>query len=143
MQIAFHQYELVRDSSRYSMLWIYVAFLLYEFFRVFLQDNSYISMDYRSPNILNLDNVERLCLSKNDIVLVSCKKSNYEDKIWYMGTHDEVAKQVQEAERVMNRNDDGETINLSEIFISQEVDVGHRETENVAESPNVSMSFMD
>ena len=95
------------------------------------------------PNILNLDNVERLCLSKNDIVLVSCKKSNYEDKIWYMGTHDEVAKQVQEAERVMNRNDDGETINLSEIFISQEVDVGHRETENVAESPNVSMSFMD
>ena len=104
----------------------------------FKQDNSYTTLDYLSKQILYLDNVERLGLSKNDTVTVAFSKGHFEGKIWFLGTHDEVEKQLPEAEKVMRRVAEGDKINLSDISLRQEGDAGHMENENVAGSQNLT-----
>ena len=98
----------------------------------FAEDNSYVSLDYRSSSILQQDLVERLGLAKNDKVLVRCAR-DYIGKIWFLGTNEEVLAQEKVAETIMRRIESGENINLSDVSLSQSF--FNKEQENVQPSP--------
>ena len=109
----------------------------------FRQDNSYIALDYRSPSILDMDLVERLGLQKNDKVMVRCLKGDFEGKIWFLGTKEEVSSQEKEAERIMRRVEEGEIFNISDISLCQGSAVTEKERtvdNQVFSSQNQDMS---
>ena len=99
----------------------------------FDEDNSYVTLDYRSSSILQQDLVERLGLAKNDKVLVRCARGDYIGKIWFLGTNEEVLAQEKVAETIMRRIESGENINLSDVSLSQSF--FNKEQENIQPSP--------
>ena len=83
----------------------------------FPQDNTFVTLDYKSPNIIGLDLVERLGLAKADAVTVRCSRGSFKGKLWFLGTHEEVKVREKDASELMARIDAGEDINLSSISL--------------------------
>ena len=108
----------------------------------FTEDNSYVTLDYRSSAIVQQDLVERLGLSKNDKIVVRCSGGEYTGKVWFLGTNAEVKSKEKEAEQIMRRIEDGESLNLSEISLSHcqsfERFEQQQQQQLVSESPNPS-----
>ena len=75
--------------------------------------------------------------------MVRCLKGDFEGKIWFLGTKEEVSSQEKEAERIMRRVEEGEIINLSDISLCQGSAVTEKERtvdNQVFSSQNQDMS---
>ena len=108
----------------------------------FPQDNTYVTLDYKSSSILGLDLVERLGLAKGDKVLVRCQRGDFEGKVWFLGSNYDVKEKEKDAAKYMDRLDAGEEINLSNVSLS----AGFPCTETVSQPsplPQVAMFVSD
>ena len=70
-----------------------------------------------SPNIIGFDLVERLGLTKADIITVRCSRGNFKGKLWFLGTQEEVKARDKDAAELIASVDTGEEINLSSISL--------------------------
>ena len=100
----------------------------------FNEDNSYVTLDYRSSAILHQDLVERLGLAKGDQVKVRCPGGEFTGKVWFLGTNEEVRSKEKEAEQIMRRIDEGESLNISDISLTNYQSF-HRFDQQVSQSP--------